>query len=483
MQEMKKLLENREKSITSINKKIMTMKAKFIPLYIAALSLTNLSCEKFLEADPPKNQTAAETAFKDEKIATSTVLGIYTSMNGFNGQFASSLLTTLTAIAADDYYYSTASAYDAFKQNALLPSTDYLDRMWGQPYSLINQCNNVIEGVAASSLSPQVKAQLSGEAKFVRAFCYFYLVNTFNKVPLIKDTDVFKNNLLGQSTKQEIYDFITQDLVDAVANLSDTYQGTERVRPNKKAAQALLARVYLYTQKWDLAEATATTVIGDNRYKIPIDLNSVFLKTSEEAIWQLQTVNTSTAGVNTWEGFSIVPTTPTGSSLYRVYDATVAKFELTDKRKIDWLRTYVVSGTTYYYPAKYKVRTSTPVTEYNTVLRLAEQYLIRAEARANLNNPAKLVQAVEDLNVLRGRANATLLSTSLPKADVLLAVENERHLELLGEWGHRWFDLVRTNRAVPVLSVTKANGFNASDVLIPIHENILNTNPNLKPND
>ncbi|RZK92195.1 MAG: RagB/SusD family nutrient uptake outer membrane protein [Pedobacter sp.] len=458
------------------------MKIKFIPLYIAALSLTNLSCEKFLEADAPKNQVAAETAFKDEKIATSTVLGIYTSMNGFNGQFASSLLSTLTSIAADDYYYSLTS-YDAYKQNALLPSTDYLDRLWSQPYSYINQCNNVIEGVAKSTLSPQVKAQLTGEAKFVRAFCYFYLVNTFNKVPLIKDTDVFKNNLLGQSTKQEVYDFITQDLTDAVADLSDAYQGAERVRPNKKAAQALLARVYLYTQKWDLAEATASTVIGDTRYKIPADLNSVFLKTSEEAIWQLQTVNTSTAGVNTWEGFGIIPATSTAIVYYRVYDATEKKFETGDKRKVDWLKPYTTGGITYLYPTKYKIRTATTVTEYNTVLRLAEQYLIRAEARANQNNAAKLSQAVDDINVIRGRAGILPLNNALPKADVLLAIEKERHLELLGEWGHRWFDLVRTNRAVPVLSVTKANGFNAADQLIPISEVILNTNPNLKPND
>lgn len=482
MRKMISVLKNELKFNTSFTKKNKTMKAKFIPLYVALLSVTNLSCEKFLEVDPPKNQVAAETAFQDEKIATATVLGMYTSMNGYNSQFGSGLLSILMSITADDYYYSLTS-YDAFKQNALLPSTDYLDRLWSQPYSYINHANSIIEGVAASSLTSQVKAQLTGEAKFVRAFCYFYLVNTFNKVPIVKNTEVFSNNLLPQSSKQEVYDFITQDLTDAVAGLTDTYQGTERVRPNKKAAQALLARVYLYTQKWDLAEATASAVIADTRYKIPTDLNSVFLKTSEEAIWQLQTVNTSTAGVNTWEGFSIVPTTPTGSSLYRIYDPTVAKFETTDKRKSDWMKNYVASGTTYYYPAKYKVRTSTPVTEYNTVLRLAEQYLIRAEARANQNNPAKLVQAVEDLNVLRGRANATLLSTALPKADVLLAVENERHLELLGEWGHRWFDLVRTNRAVPVLSVTKANGFNAADVLIPIHENILNTNPNLKPND
>ena len=458
------------------------MKAKFIPLYIAALSLTNLSCEKFLEVDPPKNEVIADVAFKDEKIATSTLLGIYSSMNGFNNQFGSSLLSILMSITADDYYYAVSS-YDAFKQNALLSTTSNLDRLWSQPYVYINQANGVIEGVAASDLSAAVKQQLSSEAKFVRAFSYFYLVNIFNKVPLIKDTDIDKNKVLGQSTKQEIYDFVIQDLTDAVAGLSDVYQGGERTRPNKKAAQALLARVYLYNEKWDLAEAMATAVISDTRYKIPANLNSVFLRISEEAIWQLQTVNTSTAGVNTWEGFSIVPPTPTSTALYRVYPVTAAKFTAGDKRRADWLKPYVTATTTFYYPTKYKFRTSTPVTEYNTVLRLAEQYLIRAEARANQNNPAKLVQAVEDINVIRGRANLTALSTGLPKPDILLAVENERQLELLGEWGHRWFDLIRTNRAVPVLSVTKANGFDAADQLIPISEETLKTNPKLTQND
>ena len=479
---MKSVFKHRERLSTSVNKKNTTMKVKFIPLYIFALSITTLSCEKFLEVDSPKNQVAAETAFLDDRIATATVIGMYTSMNGYNSQFGSGLLSTLLSMAADDYQYA-AAAYEAYRDNALLPSTSNLNLLWSQPYANIGQANSIIEGVQSSSLSAAVKAQLMSEAKFVRAFCYFYLVNTFNKVPLVKDTDVFKNNTLPQSTKQEVYDFITQDLTEAIVGLSDAYQGTERVRPNKKAAQALLARVYLYSQKWELAEATASLVIADNRYKIPADLNTVFLRTSEEAIWQLQTVNTSTAGVNTWEGFSIVPTSTTVNPLYRVYQTTLDAFESTDKRKLIWTTQQTFNGVPYRYPSKYRYRTATPVVEYNTVLRLAEQYLIRAEARANQNNPAKLVQAIEDLNVIRDRADIPDLSTALPKADVLLAIEKERHLELLGEWGHRWFDLVRTNRAVPVLSVTKANGFNASDQLIPISEAIMNTNPNLKPND
>lgn len=479
---MKSVFKNRWKLSTSVDQKITIMKVKFIPLYIVVLSVSLLSCEKFLEVDSPKNQVAAETAFLDEKIANATVIGMYTSMNGFNSQFGSGLLSTLLSIAADDYLYA-AGSYDAFKDNALLSSTSFLDRLWSQPYAHIGQANKVIEGVENSTLSAPVKAQLIGEAKFVRAFCYFYLVNTFNKVPIVKDTDVFKNNLLPQSSKQEVYDFITQDLVDAVANLNDPYVGIERVRPNKKAAQALLARVYLYTQKWELAESTASLVIADSRYKIPADVNTVFLKTSEEAIWQLQTVNTSTAGVNTWEGFSIVPTSATVNPLYRVYQTTLDAFESTDKRKLNWTTEQVFSNVPYRYPSKYRYRTATPVLEYNTVLRLAEQYLIRAEARVNIGTPAKISDAIGDLNVLRSRANVTLLNTNLSKPNAVLAVEKERHFELFGEWGHRWFDLVRTNRAVAVLSATKGNGFTASDMLIPIHDEIMKTNPNLKPND
>ncbi|MFN0257138.1 RagB/SusD family nutrient uptake outer membrane protein [Pedobacter ureilyticus] len=479
---MRNILKNGSLLKANANKKVLKMKAKFIPLYIAALSISSVSCKKFLEADPPKTFSVSEVVFQDEKIATSATVGMYTSMNGFNSQFASGFLSILMSITADDYYYG-ASSYDAYKNNDLLPSTSYLDRMWSQPYAIIGQANSVIEGVANSSLSASVKTQLTSEAKFVRAFCYFYLVNMFNKVPLVIDTDVNKNKTLPQSTKQEVYNLITQDLIDAVAGLGDAYASAERVRPNKKAAQALLARVYLYTQKWELAESTASLVIADNRYKIPTDLTTVFTKTSEEAIWQLLTVNVSTTGVNTWEGFSMVPNNTTVNPLYRIYQTTLDAFAGTDKRKLIWTTEQVFGGVPYRYPSKYKYRTATPVVEYNTVLRLAEQYLIRAEARANIGTAAKISEAVNDLNVLRSRANAQpSLSSNLSKADALLAVENERRFELLGEWGHRWFDLVRTNRAVQVLSA-KTNGFTASDMLIPIHEEILKTNTNLKPND
>lgn len=462
------------------------MKRKRTLLYAACLA-TTLSfgaCESFLGIDPPRDRVVAESAFSDAKTAEATVLGVYVSMNNYNSQFASGLLTLLLASASDDYY-SAFTTYDEYKLNNITPSSSYLDRLWSQPYSYINHCNKIIAGLEASSLNENVKKQLSAEARFVRAFNYFYLTNLFNKVPLITDPDINTANTIGPSTREQLYDFIIADLKIAESDISDDYASTtpgaeaERVRPNKKAVSALLARAYLYKGDWKNAETAATTVINDNRYKVLDDINAVFLKNSQEAIWQLQTVNTTTAGVNTWEGFTIVPALATSRSYYNVYQSTLDAYEANDKRKENWLRPYTVASETFYMPYKYKVRTGSPVTEYNMVLRLAEQYLIRAEA---FLKQGKTKEAIDDINVIRKRAGLLLLPESLPVDQVTLALEKERHLELLGEWGHRWFDLVRTQRAVTVLSAVKGD-FTEADTRIPIAESILLSNNKLEQND
>jgi hypothetical protein len=268
------------------------------------------------------------------------------------------------------------------------------------------------------------------------------------------------------------------DLLDAQTLLGANYPTAERTRVNNAAATALLARVYLYTQQWSKAETEATKVITDTKYSLLSDLNSVFLKNSNEAIWQLQTVNTSTAGVNTWEGFSIVPANATTAPLYKFYPNFMATFEANDKRKAAWTKTFTNTSGTIDYPVKYKVRTGTPVTEYSMTLRFAELFLIRAEARAQQD---KLDLAIADLTTIRSRAGLLALPLLMTKAEVLAAVEKERKLELFGEWGHRWFDLKRTGRAMAVLTPIKPT-LAITDLLYPIPLAALNTNPNLVPN-
>ncbi|HVY74466.1 MAG TPA: RagB/SusD family nutrient uptake outer membrane protein [Puia sp.] len=457
------------------HKKFLQTRA-FMPLLL--VSLTVFSCRKYVDIPPPQDQLVSQSAFADDNTATATVVGIYTDMNSFNYQFTNTLGNFMPAMSADEFYYAFTS-FDAFKLNSLLPSNSYVSILWSEPYSYIYHANAVLEGLKNSSgLSSGVKDRLTGEAEFVRAFCHFYLVNYFGDVPLILNTDYKTNTNLPRTPAADVYAAIISDLTDAVNRIPDDYPDGERIRPNKSAANALLARAYLYTGKWAEAEATASLVIDDAQYQLLPDLTQVFLKNSGEAIWQLRTVNTSTYGVNTWEGFNIVPATPTSRAYYNLYDQLVNAFEPGDQRKAQWTGTYTTSGTTYHFLYKYKTRTSSPVSEYSMVFRLAEQYLIRAEARIQQD---KLDEGRDDLDALRSRAGLADLPTAMSKDDLLLAVEQERRVELFGEWGHRWFDLKRTNRADAVLGAEKPT-WTPTAVLYPIPSTAILTNLNLKQN-
>lgn len=467
---------------------------------IAAGLLSTTACESYLDVGAPKDQMPSALAFSDDRIATSSVTGVLTRMNQLNYQFANVLSMILPAMSADEFVYAISSAaFDEFKNSMVLPSNQYAELLWSQPYSYIAQANLCIEGLeAAQNLSPDVKRQLLGEAKFIRAFCYFYLVNNYGDVPLILGTNVTENNLKPRSPEQEVYGAIIKDLQEAKAELFEGYPSAEKVnakgepiRANKGAATALLARVYLYTQQWALAEAESTALLSSNQYKLlpQADLDKVFKAGSAEAIWQLQAVNTG-GGRNTWEGFLIVPATPTSAPLYRLipgylYDA----FEAGDARFDKWVGSMTTAtGLTHRYPYKYKIRTGvTPAQEYTMVLRLGEQYLIRAEANLMQGN---LSLAQDDLNVLRTRAGLPKLALGNDALKLRKALEQERRIELFGEWGHRWYDLRRwpsetaqagKTRADDILPALKPN-WSSKAIYLPIPNKALLTNPNLKPN-
>jgi hypothetical protein len=163
----------------------------------------------------------------------------------------------------------------------------------------------------------------------------------------------------------------------------------------------------------------------------------------------------------------------------RVYltSSIVSSFEAGDQRRQKWIDSITYQSVKYYYPGKYKNATTT-ISEYYMVLRIAEQYLIRAESNANLNN---LTDAVNDIDVVRNRAGLPGLPSNLTQSQVLTAIEQERRVEFFGEWAHRWFDLKRTGRVKAVLSPLKPN-FLDTDLLYPIPVNELLYNPSLTQN-
>jgi len=446
---------------------------KYYTLYILILILLTTGCKKFLEIDPLKGSATSDKIFANDQVATSAITGIYSRMVAtYTGGTSSA--TLLGGLSSDEMIGYSAQ-HIPFYTNSIFSSNGSISTIWIDSFAYIYTANAVLEGLESSTgVSSTTRKQLEGEARFVRAFCYFYLVNLFGEIPLNLTTDYSVNLNAKKSTVPQIYAQIISDLQFAQNLLAPAYPTTDRVRPNKWAATSLLARVYLFNQQWELAISSATSVIDQKTVYIMVDdLDKVFLKGSTEAIWQLMPAS----GTNTAEGATFILTSsPTYASLTPLL---VNAFETGDNRKNKWVNQFTNAAGTYYYPYKYKVKSSATVTEYSMVLRLAEQYLIRAEAYAKSGNATA---SLDDINLIRKRAGLTVPLTGLNANQCLEEIEKQRKFELFAEWGHRWLDLKRTNRASTVLLPVKGSNWSDTDVLYPLPDNELQRNPNLSQN-
>jgi hypothetical protein len=441
-------------------------------ILLLASALLFFSCNKILEIPEPKNTTTTVKVFNTDAQANSAMVSVLSMMiNGTNSgssmtrSFSTGLTMLLGSLSADDLVYTAANGSDLyqFSSNTLNSRIVMSTAVWSSAYLAIYGSNAVVEGIEASTsplLHPQSRKALTAEAKFMRAFCYFYLVNTYGDVPLALTTDFNKLITMPRTSATTVYQQIVRDLEDAIPGLSEDYSigGGERIRANKWVAKALLARVYLFTGQYDKAAVEAGDVIAQTGlYQLETnDLNNVFLKNSSEAIWQLQqATNLTTQGNATPEGVGMLPRPlHTGALSWGLTEYLLKAFEPGDLRRSKWVDSTNYQNTRIFFSYKYKVgqhnmAVGVESTEYAMVLRLAEQYLIRAEARAILGQTAL---AIQDLNVLRSRAGLNPLSSSLSNEQTLAAVAKERQTELFTEWGHRWFDLKRTGKAEAVLS-------------------------------
>ncbi|MCX2584322.1 RagB/SusD family nutrient uptake outer membrane protein [Pedobacter sp. MR22-3] len=442
---------------------------------IVGTVLTVSSCSKFVELGAPPTQILFEDAFKTDASANSAILGIYSLSSAANNGFLTHALF-YPGISGDDLQYNGTDAnVQEFAKNALLNTNGFVNTTWSTTYNLIKNANNAISGLNASTtLTPATKSQLLGEAKFLRAFFYFELVNNFGDVPLpLKDDySAFENAVLPRTPAAQVYAQIVKDLTEAQAALPAAYVGTFRGRANKHAASALLARVFLYQKDYLNAEAQASSVIGSGTYSLP-GPDVSFINNSNEIIWQIgNATGVSVLGSSYVTLATVIPN-------YTLSEATYQSFEsATDLRRTNWVTPKTISGKTYYGISKFKVGSGTG-NEYNVALRFAEQYLIRAEARAQQNN---LSGAKTDLDAVRTRAGLAGVSATLTQAQMLTAIEQERKVELFGEWGHRWFDLKRTDRANAVLGALRPTTWKTTSVLYPVPQAQIIINTNLTQN-
>ncbi len=455
---------------------------KFSTLFLVLLVLIASSCADFLVLDAPVTQISREQVFSTDPGAMSAIAGVLAQMSD-GGSFASGgigSVNVIGGISSDDLTnYDLSPDYVALASNSVASVNEPISSNWAKMYEVIYQVNSIIEGLSANTggVSASVRKQCLAEAHFLRGFTYFYLANMFGDVPLILSTDYRVNRVAKKAPVAEVYNAIVSDLLLAEKDLLTDYSASwdERIHPNSRAASAMLARTYLYLGKWAEAEVAATKCISDTQFSLT-DLNSVFLTNSDEAIWQLMNPDPA---INTHEGSVMgLESIPYVVALSQ---GVFSGFESNDQRKESWTAVYTSSaGIDYPYAYKYKVRYQyEPITEYYMILRLAEQYLIRAESRIHTGNVNK---GIEDINIIRERAGLNPLDgATLTKEEALLAVERERRYELFAEWGHRWFDLKRTNRASTILSPIKAD-WQDKDILFPIPQSEIVANPALGEN-
>jgi hypothetical protein len=470
------------------------MNTKFLTYFLSGFLLLSgiTGCKKEVQVGAPVTQLVTTSVFNDDNTATAATLSIYSQMiaNTFPWN-----LHRITALSSDELtnYATDPTSMDLYK-NGLSASTDANSiSIWYPVYNFMYQANAILENLQGSvKISSKVKQQLTGEAAFMRAYFYFYLVNLYGDVPLITSTDYKVNATIARTPKAQVYQQVIKDLTKAQSELNSSYVDatdtaitTDHIRPTSWAAKALMARVYLYTANYDSAELQATAVINNTSFQLPTDLAKVFLKNSSEAIWQLD--NDATAFWTTDGADFILSAPPSSSSINSatISPQLMSAFEAGDQRKVAWVNNYTDGNNIWYFPYKYRDNyTASVVTEYTMMLRLAEQYLIRAEARAQQGNTNG---ALTDINIIRKRAGLGDYSGLTDKSSLLAAIAHERQVELFTE-GDRWIDLKRTKNIDAVMDnpggvcAAKGGVWDINQELYPILISDILNNSNLVQN-
>lgn len=465
---------------------------------VALLALPLLTaCEKYLDNTPlPANQIEAGGVYSSDNTTSGVVTGMYLSINSsgaYAGSASGNLSYTMALYTDETKSLVSGNFADVFYKNAIQTGQS---GYWENFYSKIFTTNTAIEGILSSEGDLKHKDQWLGECYFLRAFYYYHLVNIYGPVPLALSTNFEVNKRLSRKPVAEVYAQIIADLKQAQELLSNDYKDAfgkttnTRYRPNKTVATAFLSRMYLYQKDWANAEAEATKIIEADSYElIPVD--QVFLANSRETIWAL--ANNEPKRTNEYSFYNNgmpdnLASNQSPNAPFNVFaemsPLLLDAFETGDARLTSWVRTVTAAAsatrplTVYRFPAKYK--SSANNAELIMLFRLAEQYLIRAEARAMQNKPT----AADDLNAVRRRANLTDVNPVGQDA-LLAAIAKERQTELFTESCHRFYDLKRSGRLDAVMNLvapTKPTVWQSYMANWPIPTNDLLQNPNIEPN-
>ncbi|HEY5746483.1 MAG TPA: RagB/SusD family nutrient uptake outer membrane protein [Chryseolinea sp.] len=424
----------------------MNTYSKTITAAVTAFTLLLSSCSDILDTKPYQ-QLPAAGAITDATSANAALLGAYSNVQNYY----SLNYPTLGFLPADNVRFNgTLNQFLQTDQNALTPDNVIITGTWTTIYQAINSANTIIDvvpGLTDPVLTEAEKNKITGEAYFIRALGYFDLGRGWGGVPLVlKPTKTISDAQgIRRSSLPQTYDQVLADLTKAEELLPEA---ATRNRAVKKTAQALRARLHLYREQWAEAETFASTVIGNSSYALITPYKAFFTAPflTNESVFELTFSN---ADPNTiWNNW--YPSALGGQYNFQPTTDFIGVLNAKGGNRSSLLASVTTGSTTSIYGNLYNRSGLRDDPAY--ILRIAELYLIRAEARAQQDKLDGTDGALADLNAVRQRAGLAN-STAVTKAEVLLAIEDERRLEFAFE-AHRWFDLVRTKRAGDVLGVT-----------------------------
>ncbi len=461
------------------------------------LVLAAAGCKKsFLELAPVSNANV-NAVFKTKQDfelsvnnAYSTLYTIYAPKGSmsFVGELMSDNVTVSTLAISGAF---TIVDQQAFRDYSIATNNTGVYIFWVDHFTSLYQVNIVLDKIAGADLEDSYKKGVVAEMKFLRALYYFNLVRMFGDLPLVTTPIVGEEAYaMKRSPKEEVYKLIVSDLKEAAADLAEVGAEPAKGRATKGAAKSLLGKVYLTMGDKANAATVLKEVVESNKYDLLPDFQSLWGNTSankntKESIFEIQYLGGAAnpysqywSAFAPFENFAI---TKYGGGMNMVTDDLFNEYEATDTRKdISFYTGYTKNGT--FVPIKFNkkwVDLTAPLdggaeacNNNFMVLRYADVLLMLSEATGD----------AQYLNKVRARVGLPLFGTAgypsaYPTLD--LAIEHERRMELALEF-HRWFDLKRTNRAVPVL-MAKGKPVTEAKLLLPVPQFALNQNPNLQP--
>ena len=434
---------------------------KKITYILIFLALAAMSCTKMLDVQPTAS-ISADQAIKDKTGVDKAITGAYYSLHDV-GNYGRNLVI-VEDLAADNLVWTgTTRDYQQFDNNLIASDNGIIDGIWASNYDCINRVNNVLIRIGDIPMSDDERNQYTGDGLFLRALSHFNLLGFFGGIP-VKTQPTLDLNSINQArnTVNDVYAQIIADLLQAEQLLPAT-------RPlgwaSSFSATALLARVYLsqFHHTGDIAiaakaKAKADIVINSVRFTLAPAYIDLFNGNTTESIFE---VVFDAQNYNRLAQY-FFPVSLTGRYEVSPPAVFVQSFQATDTVRFDASITFDEKNLPY--GIKYKDYTSGTDRVY--VLRLAEMYMIRAEAQAYSNGNIEDIRS--DINTLRLRSGLEP-TTATTYPELKLAVENERRHEFAFE-SQRWSDLVRTKRATTVI------GIDEKYTLFPIPLSELQTN-------